>query len=171
MAKVSVDPDSPAFDSLDEAAKALSAKFDKKSGFENAGMLYKDSAGKFRYSNTLPGRNDQFEMHVLIPKGHTLAAIVHSHPGADADGQVFSPDDVDMAHRLNLPSYVNFLKDDSVRKYVPGVTPTRAYTTNNSRIPRRVADGDPLEQQPQPAQTAQAAPPSDVTQLVVLGQQ
>lgn len=148
MPKITLDPDSPAHDTLDAAARALSGKFNKKSGNETAGMLFKDPDGKYRYSVTAPGSEDKFELHIAVPKGYSVAGIVHSHPGIDERGQVFSPNDLDIAHQLKVPSYVNFLKDDSMRRYTPGVSKIQPMDNVGSRMPLHVSMGDPLDPLP-----------------------
>lgn len=140
---IGVDPKSPAFDSVDEAANALAASFPSK-GSETAGMVYKSSDGKFRFSTTIPGSDDHFALRAAVPKGASLAAIVHSHPGKDARGQVFSGDDLKTADQLKLPSYVRFLDGNSVRAYRPGVTKTESMAGVGSVFGQHVAKGDAL---------------------------
>lgn len=142
--RIGVDPQSPAFDDLDAAATALGARFPA-SGAESAGMLYKGADGKFRYSTTVPGTDDHFELRAIVPRDSSLAGIVHSHPGKDAAGQVFSPDDLATAAQLKLPSYVRFLDANAMRVYRPGVTPTQ--NMPNGRFSRTVSRGDELRAQ------------------------
>lgn len=141
--QVTLDPTSPLFDSTDLAASALADKFGgDKQALETAGVILHGPDGKYRYSTSVGGRDDSFQLAAQIPKGHTLAAIVHTHPGADAAGQVFSPNDLKMAQQLKLPSYVRFLNDGSTRMYQPGKTATQNMPSGRFSI--KVAKGDPL---------------------------
>jgi hypothetical protein len=141
-----LDQNSPAFSSADAAAHAYSSNMGKKGDTgEKAGVILKDPEGKYRYSTTLDGTNDNFELHAAIPKGYTFAGIMHSHPGNDARGQVFSPDDIHTSTNLKVPSYISFLESGEVRKYVPGQTKTQQIADPTSRMPLNVAKGDDLD--------------------------
>lgn len=142
--KISIDPNSPAFENMDEAARAFAATFPN-DGSETAGMLYKDTDGQFRYSTSIPGTDEHFKFGALVPKGVSLGAIVHSHPGKDQLGQVFSPDDLDMANQMKLPSYIRFLNADDLRVYRPGVTKTEKMPMEGTRFGVTVARGDALQ--------------------------
>jgi hypothetical protein len=146
---INIDPNSPLFGSLDEAANAFGATFPN-ADVETAGMLYKDADGKYRYSTTIPGTDEHFELRALVPKGASLGAIVHSHPGKDQYGQVFSPDDLKTADLLKLPSYVRFLQANQMRVYRPGITPTEKMQLQDSRFGATVARGDALTLPPPP---------------------
>lgn len=159
--QVTLDPASPSFDSTDLAASALADKFggDTKAALETAGVILHGPDGKYRYSTSVGGRDDSFQLAAQIPKGHTLAAIVHTHPGKDVAGQVFSPNDLKMAEQLKLPSYVRFLNDGSTRMYQPGKTATQSMASGRFRI--KVAKGDPLA--PNTGLMAQATQATPVT--------
>lgn len=157
--QVTLDPTSPPYDSADLAATALADKFggDKKSQLETAGVIFQGPDGKYRYSSSIGGRDDSFQLAAQIPKDHTLAALVHTHPGADAAGQVFSPNDLKMAQQLKLPSYVRFLNDGSTRMYQPGKTATQ--NMPKGRFSVKVAKGDLLT----PPNTGLMAQPTPLT--------
>lgn len=140
---VGIDPESPLFDSADQAAHALAPKLTT-GGLEHAGVLIQTAEGKYQYSTLIQGDRDSFALAAKLPKGAKLAGIVHSHPGDEDMSQVFSPGDVTIANQLKIPSYVRFLKDGSVRKYVPGETATRQIQLAGSRAWQKVADGDPV---------------------------
>ena len=116
------DPTSPEYDTTDAAAHVLANLFAKGGNNETAGILYKTPSGKYVYSTTLQGDGDHFELRAGVPKGHSIAGIVHTHPTDDPASQVFSQNDIDVASQLKVPSYVRFLHDNSTRKFVPGVT-------------------------------------------------
>lgn len=140
---ISIDPKSPAYDNLDEAANAFAATFPNVAN-ETAGMIYKDTDGKFKYSTTTPGLADHFTLSALVPKGASLAAIAHSHPEKDQLGQYFSADDLKTADQLKLPSYVRFLDANDTRVYRPGVTKTERIQMVGNKFGQLVAKGDPL---------------------------
>lgn len=163
----------PAFDSLDQAAHEVSKDFGKLPKVEQSAALFKREDGKYIYSAAVTNSDhDNFGMRVQFPKGMTLAGIVHSHPGEDDLGQYFSPNDIDIANQLKVPSYIRFLRDDSIRRYTPGQTAT----TNLRGYGTHVAQGDALNL-PSPAAVANPAtltaansglmaPPSPTTGLL-----
>lgn len=144
-----LDGSSPAFASADEAANAFAATLGPKGqATERAGVLLKDTDGRYRYSTTTEGTNDSFQLRAAIPKGYSFAGIMHAHPGQDERGQVFSPDDINAANNLKVPSYIRFLDSGEVRKYVPGLTKTQQMADPTSRMPLNVARGDSLTLSP-----------------------
>lgn len=148
---IGVDPKSPAYDSVDEASRALAATFPDRE-HETAGMVYKSADGKYRFSTTISGSGDHFALQAAVPAGASLAAIVHSHPGNDALGQRFSQDDIETANKLKLPSYVRFLDRNSVRAYRPGITKTQDMPMSGSKFSQRVSRGDPLSDDQGPSE-------------------
>lgn len=162
-----LDEASPQFDSLDEAAHALHGTIDKTnrgSTTEQAAVVLHMPNGKYQYSTVVPQvTRDTFALRVRLPHGASIAGIYHTHPGDDSLGQVFSPADLETAQRLNVPSYVTFLKDGSIRKFVPGVTKITTIG-DGTREWRRAAVGDPLTL-PTPPPTAQTeqSPAEDET--------
>lgn len=113
MTLVVPDEDSPAFDSTDDAAEAVS---------RNSCRLKTD-----------------------VPEGWRLSGIVHSHPSRDEAAQWFSPEDIAVATRLNVPSYIRFC-DGSIRRYTPGETETELYraVVEGQQIAGSVSHGDPM---------------------------
>ncbi len=151
----SVQPDnaSPLYQVADYAASAF-AKGMGSSG-EQAGIIFRRPDGQHVYSTVAPQTlHDKFAIRALMPHGYQIAGIVHSHPGSDWDGQQFSPDDLATATKMNVPSYILFLKDNSMRKYVPGQTQTSMVGDKLGQ--KKVAYGDPLaaEQPQSPLQQA-----------------
>ena len=147
-------PQSPAFDSLDQAAHEVSGGFDKKSKTEQSAALFRRADGKYLYSAPVTNSDhDNFGMRVQLPQGVTLAGVVHSHLGQDDLGQYFSPNDLNIANQLKVPSYIRFMRDDSVRRYTPGQTSTtylRGYGTH-------VAKGDAINLPSDPVPDTAAA--------------
>jgi hypothetical protein len=167
---VSLDPNSPSFDTPDAAADAVSKDFGKDQRNESAAVVIQRPDGSYGYSTPAPQKDhDNFALKAALANGHKIAGIVHSHPGTDDNGQVFSQHDLEVAEAMKVPSFVRFLKDDSVRKYVPGTTKTSWLSTPGTRLKARVATGDPIARAPAPApagllaqaaQISQAAPPA-----------
>lgn len=141
------DPTSGTYDDLDSAAQAFYSGIgphDPKS--EEAGVLYSDADGKYHYSIPTAQQDDSFKLRAQQSAIQKLAGIFHTHPGADRDGQVFSPNDLAAANQLKVPSYVYFENAHDLRKFVPGVTKTHPMTIAG-RIGEKVADGDPVAKQ------------------------
>lgn len=89
---------------------------------EQAGVLFQRPDGQYGRSTTIAStQHDHFKLSAQVPQGHKIAGIFHTHLGSDRNAQFFSPDDIEMANQLKVPSYIRFA-DGSVRKYVPGKT-------------------------------------------------
>lgn len=154
---VTLDPASPIFRTADAAANAVSRDFAKQIQSEQAAVVFQHPDGTYRYSTVAPqDTHDAFALRAQIPQGHKLAGIVHSHPGTDADGQVFSPHDLDVSNQLKLPSFIRFNNDNSIRKYVPGVTATQNTQVPGNKFGVKTAAGDALAQDPPPDDSTQA---------------
>lgn len=148
--------DAAGYDDLPSAARAALRGIKAIDG-EQAGAILKDPSGKY-YATTpiTSAQHDHFDFGVGVQKGWSLAGIYHTHPGNDDAGQYFSPDDLNVAHQLNVPSYIRFLKDDSIRSYTPGKTATSRMQYDGSPFGLKVARGDPVPDPPpqSPAPTA-----------------
>lgn len=137
------DPVAKPVDSLDAAALAFKNQLDPKAHTEQAGVFYGTPTG---YQPSIPvtqREHDRFALRASIPKGDTLGAIFHNHPGDDERAGVFSSEDIQTATQLKVPSYVMF-QDGSVRKFVPGTTKTHSMRFTGDRFDTKVADGDPV---------------------------
>lgn len=164
--KVKIDPNSPVFDTVDAAADARSRDFSSNPN-EQIAVVVRRPDGKYVYSGTAPGRNDSSSLTALLPKGHTLAGIVHSHPGQEQSAGVFSPGDIATAGALKLPSYVRFGHDNSIRKFVPDKTKTTILAgADPEQGVLRVSYGDPLDLPQTAAPPAPTQPPADQGQSV-----
>lgn len=146
---VTPDTNSPAHGSPDEAADAVSKSFGGTPTGEQAAVIFQRPDGSHVYSTIAPQTDhDSFALRAQMPKGYKLSGIVHAHPGQDDQGQVFSPNDLNVANQLKVPSYIRFLKDNSIRKYTPGKTATQDYRMDGqvkSLKTWQVAKGDPLD--------------------------
>jgi Domain of unknown function (DUF4329) len=126
MQIVRPDTGSPGYDSVDAAADAVSKSFGSNPDREEAAVVFQRPDGTHVYSTVAPqDEHDNFALRAQMPKGYKLSGIVHSHPGDDDNAQWFSPKDLETAHSLNVPSYVRYLKDSSIRRYTPGKTKTQ----------------------------------------------
>lgn len=89
-------------------------------------LVYQTPGGEFRFVAPQGGKSNRYvKQKLAYPKDAKLMAIVHNHPGADeVDGyagmhSAFSPDDIQMARTLKLPSYIVFGRDMSMRRFDP----------------------------------------------------
>src|SRR5258706_4283737 len=111
-------------------------------------LYFRGPNGLYYHSTVAPSHShDDFSLVTRMPPGHKLAAIIHSHPGTDSYGLVFSPKDLDTADRLKVPSFVRF-SDNQIRKYVPGRTSTQKTTFSGDRFGVKTARGDSLDPEP-----------------------
>jgi proteasome lid subunit RPN8/RPN11 len=170
-----VDPNDTGQDDLDTSAWGALQSLDH-GNTESAGLLLQHPNGQYFHTTPITSlEHDHFALRAALQKGWKIAGIYHTHPGDDADGQVFSPNDLQVAAQLKVPSYIRFLKDGAVRKYVPGQTQSQNLPSpSNPRFSRKVATGDPVDvdairarlqalqqkaaQQPLPALAAAPAP-------------
>lgn len=143
--KASLDPTSPMYGTTGEAAQAAFGRLTP-GDLEQAGVIYQMPDGKYAYSiPTTQNQHDHFALKAATGDSQKLSAIYHTHPGNDVNGQYFSPNDIEIAKQLAVPSYVQFLKDGSVRSYTAGKTKTQSLSTDGNRFAMtRVAHGDPL---------------------------
>ncbi len=93
---------------------------------EVSGVLYKDANGNYCYSLPVQsGSQKDFKMQARIPKGASLAGLWHTHPdNRDRDDAYFSPNDVQAAQNLDVPSFIRMLRTDQVKGFIPGKTAT-----------------------------------------------
>lgn len=142
--------DSQGLDDMDSAAHGVLGGLTQDAG-EQAGVILKSPDGKFHTSGPVTSAHDNFGLRIQMQKGWQLAGIYHTHPGEDELGQYFSPQDLQTAAALKVPSYVRFQKDGSVRKYVPGQTQTQQMAQVGNKFGMKVATGDAV---PAPQQNA-----------------
>lgn len=160
---VTLDGASPSYKTADGAADAVSKAFPAQKDNEQAAVIFQRPDGTYGYSTVAPQTDhDNFSLRAQIPTGHKLAGIVHSHPGADAYGQVFSPRDLEVADQLKVPSFIRFNSDSSIRRYVPGTTSTQKTQVSGNRFGLKTAYGDTIAQEP-----VQVDPDSSPSQLGV----
>lgn len=141
----SVDPNDPGQGDLDTSAYSVLHGISDDSQ-ESAGLLMQHPSGQYFYTTPIPSQqHDHFALRAAVQQGWKIAGIYHIHPGNDADGQLFSPDDLQMAAQLKVPSYIKFMKDGAIRKYVPGQTQSQNLPAPGNKFPRKVATGDAVD--------------------------
>lgn len=145
---VTLDTNSPSFKTAGGAAAAVSKDFALTKDSEQAAVVIRRPDGTYGYSTVAPQQtHDSFALRAGIPKEYSLAGIVHSHPGTDAIAGVFSPQDLQVAESLKVPSFIRFNNDNSLRQYVPGTTKTQQTFIDGSKFGVKSALGDPVEQE------------------------
>lgn len=133
-------PSNECFATLEEAAvKALSVAAVNSSLYEHGGGIY-EYKGQFCY--TLPvTENDKKSVSVTVlkPKGATLVALYHTHPASELSDscQSFSVEDIRLAKKMNVISFVGFIHDHTIRYY----DPNRNFKTENCSSLKRVEVG------------------------------
>lgn len=132
MPAAALDPTSPWLPDLDSAVHEAIKRSGAIADNEQSGIIYKNTDGQFAYSIPLTSaRQDDFALRAQIPQGQALAAIWHSHPGKDSLAGYFSPHDIEMATKLNVPSYIRFNSDGSIRSFTPGKTKLSSVKTGS----------------------------------------
>jgi hypothetical protein len=156
------DPTSDSYADLDSTAHGFRGRLEPSTS-EQAGVMFVGKDGKYSYSiPTTQKHRDSFALRMQNSEGSKLAGLFHTHPGPEDDAQVFSPDDLAVANKLKVPSYVMFQKTGEIRKYVPGVTKTKRVYIPRSTSQDYGADGDPVPKPADPsALVAALRPPPD----------
>lgn len=155
-----VDPDAHESPDVDSAARDMIGRLNVDDKNEQAGLLLVSPDGK--YTSTLPvsqNHHDDFTLQMQLKKGWKVAGVFHTHPSAgkhDTDANYFSPGDLDTATKFKVPSYILFLGDRSVRKYVPGKSETSEIFGPKGKL--TVAKGDELPPEVQKALEASPSP-------------
>jgi hypothetical protein len=120
--------DSPAFDTLNQAAQAAlqNAVYDSRmQGFEYGGAIIQvDNKFYYTYPVTI---GDPLKVEFTIKFHHTdkLVGLYHTHPENRSSLDVcdttrFSNEDIVMARQLKVPSYIWVEKTNSYRVFLPG---------------------------------------------------
>ena len=95
-------------DQLDNAAAAalFMLGITHPTNIENMGALYSDNGGYSRTETVSTGQGAHVKGSLSIPAG-SLAGLFHNHPGPQQSIESFSPDDLAMARRMGVPSYIS----------------------------------------------------------------
>jgi len=138
--RIFLTPDEAAVDALRRITEAK---------YELGGVIYSDPSGRYMYSDPQGDqRTGSFRAEVRIPKNAKPVALYHTHPhmveGEQKLSEMFSADDVKTANAMKLASYIRSMASGNIRKYHPGVTPTRP--EGGSRFSRgRISEGELLD--------------------------
>lgn len=137
------------FSDPNEAAVKSLAKI-KDTRNELGGLIWQEPDGRY-YASEPAGneRTRKFEVRVKLPKGAIPNALYHSHPPEgdhDLEGELFSPDDVDIADRMKLASYIKAMASGNIRRYEPGKSKTEPAPRSGSKSGGRgrVSRGDQI---------------------------
>lgn len=106
---------------------------------EYAGAVIQHSDGSLAITEPSKATETSFRLHVTLLAGDKLLAIYHSHPGREIESQVFSTDDIEIADKLHVDSFVFFEKTQELRVYHPNITPV---STLNTEHHEKTAIGD-----------------------------
>ncbi len=136
-------PDAPAHITVDDAAMAgLREAMPQSRSYEYGGAVL-ESAG--RYYATAPVTNRRtanIDFSVVVPAGHRIAAIYHTHPSGEPQSDLFSPNDVRQAKALNVVSYIGVMADRTIRLYDPNTMRARRHSRPGTMVGGgEIADG------------------------------
>lgn len=141
-----LDPTSPWFGDMDSAVGEALKRLALQGNAEQAGVVFQNPQGQYAYSIPLTMRSrDEFILNAKNGKEHKLAGIWHTHPSdhkSEDAARYFSPQDIEVATRLNLPSYIKFLETNMLRRYEPGKTRTFSRKITGQLKPAKVSEGD-----------------------------
>jgi hypothetical protein len=144
---------------MDEAAHRAFDGIKGARAIENAGFIVQNADGKFAYSSPVTQNNhDSFSLRAQIQQGHRLVGLYHTHPGTDSDASLFSPDDVNVANQLKVPSYIMTPEDGIVRRYTPGKSAT--FDTHARGVSSKASQGEVIDD---PEPLASFAQPDNAT--------
>jgi hypothetical protein len=118
----------------DAAVSALRLSVKRSVRIEYGGCLFRQTtADVTAFYFTEPATNyspDDFAITCELPSGAKLVGLFHTHPIGSVPG--ISTNDIDVAKKLNITSFVAFIDQGTIMRFVPGKT----------RVRGRVADGD-----------------------------
>lgn len=140
-----LDPTSPWMPDMDMAVAEALKRIAENPNAEQAGVIFQNPEGMYAYSIPLTMRSrDNFALNAQSSADRRLSGMWHIHPGDHAgdDSTLFSPNDVEVANKLGLPSYVQFQANGKLRRYTPKQTKTFTKRMPGSMQPVRVSLGD-----------------------------
>lgn len=122
------------------AVYALSQAMAAHSCTETAGVVIW-AGGGYTLSVPVTGTDDRFTLRVALHAGERIVALWHTHPDCEGapNAGIVSPQDIETATALRVPSYIGVQSTGVVKVYVPGVT--RTYRTLIAGSLRMVSDG------------------------------
>jgi hypothetical protein len=145
--------DSPAYDSIDDAARAALAIAMPKSGkFEWGGILLRMDTSYF-YTEAVTSSSGEFcEYSAQLPPAAVPAGLYHTHTAHDMDGY-FSAADIALARRIGVKSYVGVARTGRIRVFDPATMHPYEVRRRNANY-GSLARGTVLPEQSRPAVAA-----------------
>jgi hypothetical protein len=128
------------------AAGALRLSRSKSASIEYGGCLFRSTdSGEPAFFFTEPATNgstDDFSISCDLPAGAKLVGLYHTHPRGSETG--ISSNDIEVAKKLNVVSFVAFIDEQKIMSFTPGKTRTRCFRSGPGACPsgQRIADGD-----------------------------
>lgn len=108
-----------AYPTLDSAAKAAFAAT-VRCNVEYGGLLYFDNGEYFYTKAVTDNLGNEVTLRGSFPKTARLVGLYHTHPGMTQASDAFSLEDLKVADRAGVPSYVLALSTGSIHLYRPG---------------------------------------------------
>lgn len=146
------------------ALRAITGHHDEHGG----GILYNPKTKQYVYTAPVGIDDDaHFSAAIQYPDPWQLAGLYHTHPSSGSygesavppgDTEMFSPNDVDVAKQLKVPSYILSYFDNKIRSYDPKI----GQTSLNAQFGGVVAPGDVVDESTNVAPARQIA--NNVTQ-------
>lgn len=92
--------------------------------YEMGGVIFKDKQGFYSTSDPQGDeRTGKFRAEARIPKSSTPVGIYHTHPGFGDEkdlAELFSSDDVNVANKMKMLSYIRAMESGNIKKFEPG---------------------------------------------------
>lgn len=101
---------------------------------EWAGVVIQHVDGSLSITAPAVSNEFNFRLHVSLQPGDRITVVYHTHPGYQSEAQVFSTDDIDVANKLHVVSYILFEKTGQIRRYVPNLTETSTLNTERHEL-------------------------------------
>lgn len=110
------------YDTADKAASEALASALRFTDSEYAGAVFEMPDGDYCATEPIGGgRDDSFSIRIEKPPGGKFVALYHTHPGYNTLNELFSPQDIDIAKRLGVASYIGIVRSQSIKRYESGV--------------------------------------------------
>lgn len=145
--------DSPAFASMQEAAFAGLALVTARFADVEYGGVVVERGGRYFYTAPVTShRGTELAFRILIPKDAHIVGMYHTHPRGhihlrDIDALAyFSSDDIEVAKRLGVVSYIAEECDRTVRMFDPSAAQNRHLEPGRRSLGVQVGNVDSLHQ-------------------------
>ncbi len=109
---------SSSLNAVEAGLKAASAHYRSEYG----GIVYELNGHYYYTPPVTVEESSEVRFEIEILRSAHIVALYHTHtPGALSS--LFSQDDIEVANKLHVPSYIFVLDKSEIKCYVPGVTP------------------------------------------------